>query len=88
MVIGFFLTLSYKSVLRAMMMNVSYEKTIDTTDDMLASERTLMLAGDSVLPLFLESDPRAKATELAKGAVQTYNYGTGSEDELRHLHEG
>ena len=55
---------------------------------MLASERTLMLAGDSVLPLFLESDPRAKATELAKGAVQTYNYGTGSEDELRHLHEG
>ena len=87
MIVGFFITMSYKSVLRAMMMNVSYEQTIDTIDDMLASERTLMLAGDSVLPLYLESDPRPKATKLAKG-VQTYSYGTGSEDELRHLHEG
>ena len=33
MIVGFFLTVSYKSVLRAMMMKISYENTIDDIDE-------------------------------------------------------
>ena len=84
---GFFLTMSYKSVLRAMMMNVYYEQTIDTIDDMLESERTLMVAGDSIIPLLLASDPRLKAIELEERA-QFYRYGTGQENEFQRVNEG
>ena len=42
-VVGFLLTISYKSVLRSMMMKVEYENTIDSVDDLLESDRKLFL---------------------------------------------
>ena len=87
MIVGFFFTISYKSVLRAMMMNVYYDNTIETIDDMLASERTFMLASDTILPHLLASDPRTKVKALAE-RVQYYKHGTGVEEEYRNLFEG
>ena len=84
MIVGFFITMSYKSVLRAMMMNVYYDNTVD---DMLASERTFMLASDTILPHLLASDPRTKVKALAE-RVQYYKHGTGVEEEYRNLFEG
>ena len=85
MIAGFMLTISYKSVLRAMMMNIYYEETIDTIDDMLASERTLWVASDSILPVLLASDPRMKVQQLAKRAIY-YKHGRGQWEDLKELH--
>ena len=74
-VLGFLLTISYKSVLRANFMKTEYDDTIDTIDDMLKSDRQFMVAGDTLLKHLLESDPRDKVEILAKG-VEYYDYGT------------
>ena len=87
MIVGFMLTISYKSVLRAMLMNIYYEETIDTIDDMLASERTFMVASDSILPVLLASEPRMKVKELAE-RVQFYKYGTGQDNVSQRIYEG
>ena len=69
-----------------MMMNVYYEKTIDTIDDMLASGRTFMVASDTVFPVLLASDPRMKVNELAERA-QFYRHGTGQAKSIHHMVE-
>ena len=73
MLVGFSLTLSYKSVLRAAMMTVDYDKTIDTLDDMLSSELPAVMAVDTSLKFMLETDPREKVQELAKKVVGYIN---------------
>ena len=74
MIIGFLLTISYKSVLRAMMMRIYHEKTIDTLDDLLASGKTLLVPRDSILGVLLPSDPRMKVKMLTE-KVEYYNMG-------------
>ena len=78
-VLGFLLTISYKSVLRAMMMKVDYEDTIDTIDDMLLSGRKLLVAGDTGLKFLIKGDPRMKVKQLAK-QVEFLNRGTEAPD--------
>ena len=46
MIVGFLLAISYKSVLRAMLMKTYYEDTIDTIDDMLDSTRQFFVQSD------------------------------------------
>ena len=58
------------------MMNIYYERTIDTIDDMLASNRKFMVASDTMFPVLLASDPRMKVKELGKN-VHFYKHGTG-----------
>ena len=59
-----------------MLMNVYYEDTIDTIDDMLASEKNFMVPNDTAFRVLLTSDPRMKLKELAEKA-QFYKFGTG-----------
>ena len=59
-----------------MLMNVYYEDTIDTIDDMLASGRKFLVANDTSLNFLLTSDPRMKVKELAE-RVQFFTLGTG-----------
>ena len=73
-VLGFLLTISYKSVLRANLMTTEYDDTIDTIDDMLKSDRQFMVAGDTLLKPLLKSDPRDKVKDLEKRVVY-YNAG-------------
>ena len=72
--VGFLLTISYKSVLRAMLMKVEYEKTIDTLDDMIESGMKLMVPVYTLLPHLLKSDPRQKVQEMGK-IVQVFKHG-------------
>ena len=74
MVLGFLLTISYKSVLRSMMMTVEYENAIETADDVLQSDRKFMAARDSSQKFLLESDPRLDGKKLAS-KVEYYTLG-------------
>ena len=87
MIVGFLLTISYKSVLRAMLMKVYYEETIDSIDDMLKSERSLVTAIDSIVPTLLASDPREKVKKLAE-RVNFYEFGSDGRGDLKHLIDG
>ena len=64
LVVGFLLTVSYKSVLLSNLVNIGYEKTIDTVDDMLNSEKVLYSPGKSMLPTLIKGDPRPKVKSL------------------------
>lgn len=87
MIVGFLLTISYKSVLRAMLMKIYYDETIDSIDDMLKSERSLMTAGDSIVPNLIASDPREKVKKLAE-RVSFYKFGSGRGSDFKHVVDG
>ena len=87
MVVGFLLTTSYKSVLLAMMTNIYYEKTIDTIDDMLSSERKLWQMEDSFVVDLMALDPRMKVQELAERVV-SYNHGGGQWEDIKDWVQG
>ena len=72
-VLGFLLTISYKSVLRSMMMNVEYENTIDTIDDVLQSDLIFLVAGNTNQRFRLMGDPRKKVKQL-EHKIEYYNY--------------
>ena len=74
-VLGFLLTISYKSVLRAILMKTEYDDTIDTIDDMLQSDKQFMLAGDvAMLQELMRTDPRKQVQILAEN-VEYYEQG-------------
>ena len=60
------MTLSYESVLRAMLMKTYFEKKVDSIDDMLADERKLTIYGGGAISDMMASDPRPKVRDLAK----------------------
>ena len=66
---GYFLTLSYESVLRAMLMKTYYEKKVDSIDDMLADDRELIIYGGGAITDIMASDPRPKVRDLARRAT-------------------
>ena len=71
-VLGFLLTISYKSVLRAIMMKTEYDDTIDTIDDMLKSDKQLILPSDVALASDLvKYDPR-KQVQILAGKIEFY----------------
>ena len=84
--VGFLMTISYKSVLRAMMMTTEYDQTIDTIDDMLKSELPLWMANDTSLKLMLKTDPREKVKELGK-LVNGYPIGAATRTEEHKMVE-
>ena len=79
--LGFFLTISYKSVLRAILMKPEYDDTIDTINDMLQSDRQFVVAADTHIPYLLEGDPRETVKVLAE-KVKYYNHGKKFPEEV------
>ena len=73
--LGFLLSISYKSVLRAMMMKVDYDEPIETIDDVLQSDRKFLAQGDTYQRFLLMRDPRPKVQQLAR-KVEWYEFGT------------
>ena len=69
---GFLLSISYKSVLLANMMSVKYDEGINTIDDMINSKKPLMVIR-SMETLFV-TDPRPKVIELSK-QIQYFDFG-------------
>ena len=68
-IFGYFLTLAYESVLRAMLMKTYHEKRIDSIDDMLADDREFTIYGDGAITDMMASDPRPKVRDLARRAT-------------------
>ena len=64
--IGFLFTIGYKSVLLSTMINIEYEKPLDTVEDILRSDKPLFIESTSGIVNLLKSDPREKIKELAK----------------------
>ena len=75
---GYFLTLSYESVLRAMLMKTYYEKKIDSIDDVLATEREVRVVS-GIWTNIMASDPRLKVRELAT-RTKTFTFDISRQD--------
>ena len=69
--VGFLITLSYKSVLRANMMTTEYEKGIDSIEDLISSSKPLMVI--SSMKFLFDMDPTADIKKLSK-KVSYYEY--------------
>ena len=65
---GFLLTISYKSVLLANIINIEYEKGYNTVEDVLGSNKPVWIDGTSGIATLLKTDPRGKVQRLAKKA--------------------
>ena len=65
---GFLLTISYKSVLLANIINIEYEKGYNTVEDVLGSNKPLWIDGTSGIGNLLKTDPRGKVQKLANNA--------------------
>ena len=81
LVVGVLIASSYKSVLRASLMKVEYESTIDTLDDLLESGRTFLVPKDTPLGLMYATDPREKVKMLAKQTL-LFEYGRKTPEHL------
>ena len=73
LVVGFFLSMSYKSVLLANMVSNEYAGTIDTIEDVLYSGLPFYVTGNSGGPVLLNGDPRDSVKQLVKKQVRYYN---------------
>ena len=67
-IVGFLLTISYKSVLLSNLINIEYEEALDTVEDVLRSDKPLFLDTTSAVGNLLKSDPREGMKELSKKA--------------------
>ena len=65
--VGFLLTLSYKSVLRANMMTTDYEKGIDSIEELINSKKPLMVISE--MKYWFVLDPTADIKALSKQVI-------------------
>ena len=73
LIVGFFISMCYKSVLLANMVNNEYEETIDTVEDILRFGMPYYVAGNTGGPVLMNGDPRASVKQLVKNQVRYYN---------------
>ena len=66
MLLGFLITLSYKSVLLASLISVQNEKSIDTLEDMLLTDRKILMQKRTSTEILVRTDPRPGIQQLAK----------------------
>lgn len=62
--VAFNLTLSYREVLIANLVNVEYENTIDNFEDVIDSGKIIGLPGNTLTPHLMLNDPRESAKAL------------------------
>ena len=62
--VAYTLTLSYKEVLVANLVNVEYANTIDNFDDVFDSGKPIGLPENTLLPYLMFNDPRESAKAL------------------------
>ena len=60
--VGYFLTMSYKSVLRSHLIHIEYEMPIDSIEDALQSQKEIFTPWDYVFSI----DQRSRVRELGK----------------------
>ena len=82
LVLGFCLTACYKSVLLSNMVNVGYEKAVDTVEDVLSSGKPLAVPQNTYIPSQIHKSSRASVRKLAEQIV-FYNF-TGTVPQWVH----
>ena len=70
---AFTLTISYKEVLIANLVNVGYEDPIDNFDDLLLSGKPVCVPENTLIPNLLYNDPRKSVWKLLDNLVY-YNF--------------
>ena len=75
--IGFLLTISYKSVLLSKLIHIDYEKGLDSVDDVLRSNKPVVTDGTSAITKLVKSDPRGKMKEIGE-RLKTYKSEKGA----------
>ena len=66
LLLGYLITMSYKSLLRASLVSIQYEKPIETLEDMLVTDRKILMLANTSTEIMLRTDPRPGMQELAK----------------------
>ena len=66
LILGFCLTASYKSVLLSNMVNIGYEKGIDSVEDVLQSGKPFLVPQNSPVPSMIYKSPRKNVRKLEK----------------------
>ena len=69
MLLGFLITMCYKSVLLASLVSAQYEKPIDTLEDMLATDRKIIMIANTSTEILLRTDPRPGMQQLEKKVI-------------------
>ena len=64
LVLGFCLTACYKSVLLSNMVNVGYEKAVDTVEDVLSSGKPFAVPQNTYVPSQIRKSSRASVRKL------------------------
>ena len=62
----FLSVLNCAPVLLAMLVNVGYERPLDTVEDVLKSSKSFAVAGNTYIPYYLKSSPRPSDRKLAE----------------------
>ena len=75
--VGFNLTLCYKEVLLANLVNQGYERPIDNVQDLAHSGRPIFVAENTLQPYLMSNDPRESVKQLLNNIVY-YNWTTES----------
>ena len=84
--VGFLLTISYKSVLRSNLIYVQYEKPIDSVEELLKTDKQIFLDGTSALVNMIGGDRRQKMIEMNK-RIKHYKH-TGGQNPPSWISEG
>ena len=66
LLLGFLINMGYKSVLRASLVSVQYEKPIEILEDMLFTDRKLIMFANTSTAIMLRTDPRYDMKQLVK----------------------
>ena len=69
MLLGFILNLCYKSVLLSCLVSVRHEKPIETLEDMLHTDRKILMQGTTAIETMVRTDPRPGIQQLAKKII-------------------
>ena len=64
--VGFLLTISYKSVLRSNLIHVQYEKPIDSVEELLKTDKQIYLDRSASNTNMLAGDRRQKMIQMSK----------------------
>ena len=64
--IGFLLTTGYKEILLSKLINIEYEEGTDSVEDVLISNKPVVLDGASGMTNLVKSDPRDQVKEIGK----------------------
>ena len=66
LLLGFIITMSIKSVLRASWVIVQYEKPVETLEDLLNTDRKILMLANTSTAILLKTDPRPGIQQMAK----------------------